>query len=165
MARAKVAPGKGRSKKPTVAQAAPEGGERASVEYVPLIAPKNLKALLKTDGSLRDDISELTDQLREKIAFGVVNQNLDKNAFALLKKFSKMKPEKRAHLWRETVAYMKICGYLEDIEARNELPFDDGAASDEPPAGSEESGGRRAPQFGGTVKQIAAAAGASANDE
>lgn len=154
---------KPRSAKPTAA-AVPDGGPRASEEYVPLISAKNLKAILKADVSIRDDISELTGSLREKIAYTVQNQNLDKDAFALLKKFAKMKAEKRATLYREFVAYMKVCGYLEDIEARNELPFGDGEKPD-PEAGGEGPGQKRAPQFGGTVKQIAQAAGAQANDE
>lgn len=157
---------KPRSPKP--APTVPEGGPRASEEYVPLIKPKKLKDLLKSDGSYRDDISELTGRLREAIANAVNNDHLDKNAFALLKKFSKMKPEKRAILWREFIAYMKICGLLADIEARMELPLGEEpptSATDEPDAGSESPGSRRAPQFGGTVAQMAQRAGAQVPGE
>lgn len=132
-------------------QSVPDGGPRASEEYVPLIKPSVLKALLKKDGSFRDDISELTGQLREEIGNAVNNHNLDKDAFALLKRFAKMKPEKRAILWREFVAYMKICGFLADIDSRPELPLDAGADF--------EQSGSRPPQFGG-VKEIAEKAGA-----
>lgn len=135
------------------AKAAPDGGERASEEYVPLIKPSVLKSLLRTDGSIRDDISELTGSLREKIAYAVSSQNLDKDAFALLKKFAKMKPEKRAALYREFNAYLKICGYLDDIEARPELPLEEEADDD---------GNVAHPQFGGTVRQLAEGAGIAA---
>ena len=116
-----------------------------------LISEAMLKKLLKRDAAIKDDIDGKVGELRETIANAVEKHHLHKGAFALLKKFDRMEPEKAAELWDTMLAYMDMAGVMAKIESVAKLPLE-GDSDDEAEEGETEmpSGAVvERPQFGG----------------
>ena len=106
-----------------------------------------MKALLKGDNSLKKEIGELTGSLREKIAYAVANQHLDTVAYAIVKKFDRMEPEKAAMIWPRVLLYMDMAGVSEKIEAVGHgLPLGESAGEEADEASNIVSHPRRGSQ-------------------
>jgi hypothetical protein len=120
-------------------KAAPKTEAAKPSDVTTLISAKELKTLLKRDIDIRDEIGELVGALREKIAYAVEKNHLDKDAFALVKKFKKWKPEKLAAVWPVLLVYMEMVGLMQEIDSVQSLPFEgdaeaDGAEAESAPA-------------------------------
>lgn len=89
-----------------------------------LINEKDLKALLRTCASFKNQTDELVGELREKIAFAVDKKHLDKKAFADLRRLDRMDDEDLARHWDTLLAYMDMAGVTKRIEAVLELPLE-----------------------------------------
>lgn len=130
-----------------------------------LINAKQLKSLLASDDSHKEEIDGVVGSLREKIAYAVKHHHLDKKAYALAKQFNRMSAEKLADLWPRLLAYMDMAGLMERIESVDRLPLGDDAETEGKP---EADGARPGPKFGGSpgrVAEIAQAAGAQSPGE
>ena len=100
-------------------------GEAPEQTTTVLISAKSLVAMLKQDDNYKDKIDGLTGELRETIGNAVEKKHLDKTAYALLKKFHRIKSnEKLANLWDTLQAYMDMAGVMKRIESVAPLPLD-----------------------------------------
>jgi len=90
-----------------------------------LINAKQLKSLLASDDTHKEEIDIVVGSLREKIAYAVKHHHLDKKAYALTKQFNRMSAEKLADLWPRLLAYMDMAGLMERIESVDRLPLGD----------------------------------------
>ena len=130
--------------------------EADHVEDPVIITAKTLNSLLRADTGIRDDIGELTDGLREKVAYAVLKHHLDKDAYQLIKKFKKWHPAKLAAVWPTLLIYMDMTGLMKEIEAQGELPMDaeaEGSDKNEPEAEPEANVSR--PQFRAKAAAVA----------
>mgnify|MGYP001617024169 CR=1 FL=1 len=92
---------------------------------ITLISAGTLKSLLRSDDGYKEKIDGLTGELRETIGNAVEKKHLDKAAYALLKKFHRIKSnEKLANLWDTLQAYMDMAGVMKRIESVAPLPLD-----------------------------------------
>jgi len=114
--------------------AQPVEGESAVTRAVnkgyKLISQNDLRNLLRTCKGLKDDLDETTGILREKIGYAVEKKNLNKKAFAELRKLDKMEPEKLADYWDTLQAYMEMGGLFERIESVTRLPLGEPQAAE-----------------------------------
>jgi hypothetical protein len=130
--------------------------EAEHVEDPVIITAKTLNSLLRADTDIRDDIGELTDGLREKVAYAVLKHHLDKDAYQLIKKFKKWHPAKLAAVWPTLLIYMDMTGLMKEIEAQGELPMDaeaEGSDKNEPETEPEANVSR--PQFRAKAAAVA----------
>jgi hypothetical protein len=132
--------------------------EADHVEDPVIITAKTLNSLLRADTDIRDDIGELTDGLREKVAYAVLKHHLDKDAYQLIKKFKKWHPAKLAAVWPTLLIYMDMTGLMKEIEAQGELPMEVEGKGDpeekaETPAEPAENVSR--PRFGAKAAAVA----------
>ena len=99
--------------------------EQTPTQNAALISASTLKSLLRADDGYKEKIDGLTGELREEIANAVEKKHLDKKAYALLKKFYRIKSnEKLAGLWDTLQAYMDLAGVMKRIESVAPLPLD-----------------------------------------
>lgn len=96
-----------------------------------LISQNNLRNLLKQCAGLKEDLDYTTGILREKIAYAVDKQNLNKRAFAELRKLNKMEAERLADYWDTLQAYMEMAGLMERMESVARLPLEDGKKTED----------------------------------
>lgn len=124
-----------------------------------LIAQRTLVSLLREDDNYKGRIDGLVGELRESIGNAADKKHLDKKAYALLKKFHRMKStEELARVWHTLLAYMDMAGVMKRIDSVSELDLaGDGESAEEEEAEEgeaeeeeEESGGEVSrPRFGG----------------
>lgn len=125
-----------------------------------LINAKQLRSLLASDDTHKEEIDGVVGSLREKIAYAVKHHHLDKKAYGYTKQFNRMSAEKLADLWPRLLAYMDMAGLMERIDSVERLPLGDDAETEDE---TESSPARPGPKFGGPaerVAEIAQAAGA-----
>lgn len=104
--------------------------EQVTDQKAVLISASTLKSLLRSDDGYKEKIDGLTGELRETIGNAVEKKHLDKAAYALLKKFHRIKSnEKLASLWDTLQAYMDLSGVMKRIESVAPLPLGDEAAA------------------------------------
>jgi hypothetical protein len=116
-------------------------------EVTQLINEKQLLALLRADDGYKEEIDGVVGQLREKIAYAVDKQHLNKKAYAIVKSFNRMSAEKLADLWPVILVYMDMAGLMKRIEAVQRLDLGDEET---------DGGGKTKPTFGGrTAGEVA----------
>lgn len=96
-----------------------------------LPSQNDVRNLLKQCKGLKDDLDETTGLIREKIGYMVDKKNLNKKAFAELRKLDKMGAEKLADYWDTLMAYMDMAGLMEKMASVTRLPLGDGEAKTE----------------------------------
>ncbi|MDO8534112.1 MAG: hypothetical protein Q7S17_05145 [Xanthobacteraceae bacterium] len=100
-------------------------GEAPEQKTIVLLSSKTMTALLKQDDNYKDKIDGIVGELRETIGNAVEKKHLDKAAYALLKKFHRIKSnEELANLWDTLQAYMDMTGVMKRIESVPSLPLD-----------------------------------------
>ena len=93
------------------------------------ITPKKLKALLKSSNEAFKNTREISGELGQQIAAAVEKDHLHRKAFAILKGFDRMTPEKLADVWETLNYYMDVSGLAERAKSALKMNFD--AAEDE----------------------------------
>ena len=124
-----------------------------------IISERELNKLLNADNRFKGEIDGVVGQLREEIKFAVENKHLHKGAYADLKRYDRMEPEKLAERFLTLLAYMRMRGLFTRINSVERLDL-----GDEPPADDDEAKPAKAkagPKFGDAVNQLAQSAGAS----
>lgn len=96
-------------------------------EMTPLINERQLRALLASDASHKEELDSVTGSLRAEIKLAVEKHHLDKEMFAILKKFNRWTPEKLADKWPVLLAYMDMAGLMEKIDSVGRLDLGDEA--------------------------------------
>lgn len=91
--------------------------DMASTRATVLINDKQLSSLLRQCTSIGKQTAELTGSLREKIGYAVEKHGLHKGAFADLRKYDKMEPEKLLEHWTTLLAYMDKAGITERMNS------------------------------------------------
>ncbi len=127
-----------------------------------MITERQLKSLLGEDDNYKGRIDGLVGELRETIGNAVEKKHLHKGAYALVKKFHRMKSnEQLSDLWHTVLAYMDMAGIMARIDSVSALPLDgddgagddegagEGGAEDTPSPTIAEGGEVHRPQFGG----------------
>lgn len=100
-------------------------GKPSETAAVTLISQKSLVALLKEDDNYKGKIDGLVGELRETIGNAVEKKHLNKQMYALLKKFHRYKSiEKLADDWRTLLAYMDMAGIMAKIDTVTPLPIE-----------------------------------------
>ena len=90
-----------------------------------LISAASLKSLLSESDKYKEKIDGLVGELREEIGNAVEKKHLDKDAFALVKKFRRIKSNERKHvLFHTFIAYLEMSGEQKLIDSVTELPLD-----------------------------------------
>lgn len=117
-------------RKPFVAPVNTKTGKAAAAlarsESVVSVTPSTtLKSLLSTCRGLKANSDSIISKMREEIGYAVEKKNLDKGAFAELRKYDKMEPEKAAERWHMLVRYMELSGVMAKIESVGRLPLGD----------------------------------------
>lgn len=129
-----------------------------SSEVLVLISASALKSLLTESDKYKEKIDGLVGELREEIGNAVEKKHLDKEAFALVKKFRRIKSvERKSSLYHIFQAYLDMSGEMKLIESVSGLPLDDDkpekAEKPEKPEKIEKPEGDKpagaAPKFGG----------------
>ena len=112
-------------------------------EVVTLINAKQLVTLLRSNDRHQEGIDGLTSALRTDIKTAVDKNHLDKEAYAIIRKFWKWTPEKLADKWPVILAYMDMSGLMKRIESIQPLPLGDGAdkGEEEPESEDERTAG------------------------
>ncbi len=95
------------------------------------IAPKKLKALLKTSNEAFKNTREIAGELGQKIAEAVEKDHLHRKAFAILKGFDRMTPEKLSDVWETLNYYMDVSGLAERAKSALKMNFDAAEGEDE----------------------------------
>ena len=132
------------AKAPAGKSAVAEPGKAKPGQGVHLISKAMLKKLLKDGGKIKEEVDGLVGELREMIGNAKEKHHLHTKAFALLKTFHKLSPEKAADLYDTFQAYMDMAGEMKRIESVDKLPF-----GDTPPEEEQEQDGKVVtPQFG-----------------
>jgi hypothetical protein len=93
------------------------------------ITPKKLKALLKSSNEAFKNTREISGELGQKIAEAVEKDHLHRKAFAILKGFDRMTPEKLSDVWDTLNYYMDVSGLAERAKSALKMNFE--AADDE----------------------------------
>lgn len=118
--------------KATTAEPKEEQKKPAPQPSLQLISASALKALLRSDDRHKENIDAIIGQLREEIGDAVERKKLDKQAYALLKRFHRIKSnEKLATLWDTLCAYMDMSGITARIESVAELPLSEETGEEE----------------------------------
>lgn len=131
-----------------------------------IISAKKLKELLRADSAYKSQIDLVVGSLREKIAYAVSKDHLNKKAYAIVKSFYRMPGNKLAELWPVVLAYMDSAGLMERIDQVLRLDLGDDVVEevDEDEEADEPEAPRPGPVFGGsrtsprTSKAVAALA-------
>lgn len=97
-----------------------------------------LKSLLSDVRGLTKNVDEIVGSLREKLAFAKAKKNLNTKAFAELRKYDKMEPEKAAEYHHTVIRYLELTGIMAKIDSVGRLPLGD----DAPEAGEAGEGGQ-----------------------
>lgn len=96
-----------------------------SSETLVLISASALKSLLAESDKYKEKIDGLVGELREEIGNAVEKKHLDKEAFALVKKFRRIKSvERKSTLYHIFLAYLDMSGEMKLIESVSGLPLD-----------------------------------------
>lgn len=140
-----------RNAKKAQAEAAEQAATEQSNRALSLISQRALQKLLKDDDNYKEKVDGLVGELRETIGNAKEKQKLHPQAYALLKKFHRMKSnESLSDLWHTLLAYMDMVGVMKRIESVSALPLDgDANAEAEAEADAEEEGEGNVRQFGG----------------
>lgn len=126
---------KAKDKKKAAAAPEPEKTEERPLTGARVISQNDLRNLLKSIKLAEGEKDEAVGIIREKIGFAVEKKNLNKVAFAYVRKFDKMEAEKLADLWDTLELYMEMTGLFDRIESVAKLPFD---APKEPQEGEDD---------------------------
>lgn len=165
-AKAKTTKAKPKAKGKAKADAAEQKTTAATAsDLAQVINDKKLRALLSSDNRIKEDIDGFTSQLRTEIKTAVDKDFLDKEVYAIVKKFSRWTGEKLADKWPLILLYMDKLGLMkriDDVTAAAEaeaphLPLDGEDDDDGPQAG--DGGQKPGPVL--TDKQLADAATAT----
>lgn len=118
-----------------------------------MIKASVLKKLLSYDDRQKGEIDGLTGELREAIGNAVEKNHLDKDAYALAKKFRRMRlrkgPEYASARYTTFLAYLEMSGELKLLNDVMDLPLD-AAKNQAPEQTGDDTGGKVArPEFGG----------------
>lgn len=137
-------------------------GKAATAIQLP--SERVLKRLLKAGEEMKEAVDGLTGSHREEIKNAIDKHHLDKDAFALLKKFHRIKSAEKKHvLFYTFVEYLEMSGEMKIIDSVQNLPLDDDKVEES--AGGEgetaQQGADNVRQFGGSRRRSQAAAEAA----
>lgn len=152
----------GRGKEMNAAKAIEENArdmaKKAQDQSLVLISSSTLKQLLKDDDHYKEEVDGLVGELRETIKNAVDKKHLNKDAYALLKKFHRIKSNEKLRATYVTfLAYLDMAGVMKRIDSVQDLPLDGEKeqAEEEGSKASEKSAPEKTaaevvkPQFGG----------------
>lgn len=147
---ARTGRGKETSAKKALEENAKEMATKAQENSLVLISATTLKSLLKDDDGYKKKVDGLVGELREEIKNAVDKKHLNKDAYALLKKFHRMKSnEKLRSTYLTMLAYLDMAGVMKRIESVHDLPIGDGDGGDADEESAEKGAEVVKPQFGG----------------
>ncbi|MBS0369038.1 MAG: hypothetical protein JSS57_07555 [Proteobacteria bacterium] len=137
-------------------------GKAATAIQLP--SERVLKRLLKSGDEMKEAVDGLTGSHREEIKNAIDKHHLNKDAFALLKKFHRIKSAETKHILFHTfIEYLEMSGEMKLIDSVQNLPLgDDKVEEDEGNEGDAgQQGADNVRQFGGSRRRGQAAAEAA----
>ena len=90
-------------------------------EYIPA---KDLVALLRKCHSAKENTDEINEGVREKVNAAALHKNLNKAAFAIIKRYFKKEPEVVGAFYDHLVRYWEDSGLLKRGESAPALEFE-----------------------------------------
>lgn len=122
------------AKKKAADKAPPEPAPEPERPYTSarMISQNDLRNLIKSIKIIEGDKDEASELISKKIKDAATKKNLDKKAFALIRRFDKMENEKLAAFWDNLEAYMDMAGLYERIESVGKLPLGDTVVREQP---------------------------------